>query len=427
MIALLVTVLLFVVAGAAVSGVLRFNVPGTISGRIAFWYLAGIAVVGTVLYVLGAIGVPIVRVTIATIFVASVVVAAIYRVPLQSVRHPLAANMFLAVPLLALFLSASILPVRDYDGRATWLPKARAIAHDGAIDGPFFQGNAGLNLHNQYPLLMPLNAAAVLLATGDDDVETVRWLYVLIAIAAFLAARDLDAWVIAAAAWLPVLWTLEGGALAAYNDVAMMALGGMAVLCLYRNRDARAAALFLIAIVLLKNEGVVMAVVILASAIRRAGFSPPPPGRGGLKPALRMVVPVIGAVLLLFVWRRQVPPAYDEQYNVLIRELPNALHRLPQALHAFASHAFDFKTWGFFWPLTIVAIAIALIGRRRATIIGPLLVLVAMLGVYALTFTVTSWNIDELARVAASRLLLHLVIPACFIIAVAAETAMMKE
>ena len=137
-----------------------------------------------------------------------------------------------------------------------------------------------------------------------------------------------------------------------------------------------------------------------------------------------LCAPVAAAALLLFAWRQRVPPAYDERYDVLIWTLPASLGRLPEALRAFATHAFDPAAWGFFWPVTIVAAAVALAGPRRASVAGPLFVVMAMLGVYSLTFAVTSWNIAELAQVAASRLLLHLLVPACFVIAVAAETAM---
>lgn len=422
---LLGSVLPFVAAGAAATSSFRIAVPGTIAGRVAFWYLAGISVAGTLLYVLGALGVPLTRGTIAALFVAAVIVAAVHRARLHngsSAHHHWAATAILVVPLAALLLMTAVLPVRDYDGRVTWLPKALAIAQSGTLDGPFFQGNSGLNLHNEYPLLMPIDAAAVLIATGRTDVESVRWLYALLAIAALLAARDLiavsqprsAAWVIAAGAWLPIFLSIEGGALAAYNDVAVLALTGLAVLSLH-NRDVRAAALFLPALVLLKNEGVVIALVVIASmaVVRRLR---------SVRDWLTVALPASGAVVLLLAWRRSVPAAYDEQYDVLVRTLPEALRRLPGAAGALLTHAADPATWGWFWLLTVAASVVALAGRQRMSAVGPLLVLFAMFTVYAATFAVTSWNIAELARVAASRLLLHLVLPACMVLAVAGET-----
>lgn len=428
MIALIVTLATFTLVGSAASALLRLVVPGTIAGRVAWWYLAGVATLGTTLHLLGVLRVPLMRITLAAVLLAAVVALIFNRnVKSFAVRHGAVPTILLALPLAALVFMAAVLPIRDYDGRVTWLPKARAIAHDGAIDGRFFQGQAGLNLHNHYPLLMPLNAASILILTGSDAVESTRWLYVFVAIAAFVAARDLiaisqprsAAWVVAAAAWLPMLLSIEGGALAAYNDVTILALTGMAALSLHTaafgHAGVRAAALFLTALVLTKNEGIVIAVAVVASAVvvRRVRST---------RDWLTLAASIAGAVILLAIWRRGGPAAYDEQYGVLVQDLWSSFHRLPDALEALVKQSIDPRTWGWFWPATAVSAAIALAGKRRIDALAPLVLMLLVLGVYAVTFTVTSWNIDELATVAASRLLLHLVLPACWLIAIAAET-----
>jgi len=429
MMALLVTLLLFVVAGAAAASALRLTVPGTIPGRIGYWFLAGISATGTTLYFLGTMGVPVTALTVGALALVALGVVMARRAHLRHelrVRHHWAANVMLYVPLTALLATAALLPIRDYDGRVTWLPKARAIAHDAAIDGPFFQGQAGLNLHNEYPLLMPLNAAAVMIAVRCSEPEAARWLYVLVAIAALLAARDLIAvsqpqsagWVVAAAAWLPMLLSIEGGALAAYNDVTVLALVGVSVVSLGTRElggaGVRAAALFLPALVLCKNEGVVLALSILLSFAIALRFR-------DIRGWMSVLVPVIAAVALLLVWRGRVPAAYDEQYDVLIRTLPDVVYRLPTALKALVSHGVDVATWGWFWPVSLLAALVA-VGRRRRYAGGPILVMLFTACAYSITFAVTSWNIPELAQVAASRLLLHIVIPACFVAAIAGES-----
>ena len=50
-------------------------------------------------------------------------------------------------------------------------------------------------------------------------------------------------------------------------------------------------------------------------------------------------------------------------------------------------------------------------------IIVPSLTIVLTLLAYTLALTVTSWRIEELAGVAANRLLVHLLVPACWIVA----------
>jgi hypothetical protein len=83
-----------------------------------------------------------------------------------------------------------------------------------------------------------------------------------------------------------------------------------------------------------------------------------------------------------------------------------------EGVSAIAHHAIDIRTWGLFWIVAAIAIAIGVF-RRNAIAIGTLLAL----GGYTVTFAVTSWNIDELARVSAHRLLTHLLIPALLVIA----------
>jgi hypothetical protein len=59
--------------------------------------------------------------------------------------------------------------------------------------------------------------------------------------------------------------------------------------------------------------------------------------------------------------------------------------------------------------------------RARPLMVMPLVVLVTMLTMVLATFTITSWNVDELASVAARRLLSQLTIPACCVLAAAAS------
>ena len=405
MIALAVTLVYFTFIGWATSRLLRLKTPA------AMLYLTGVAANGIVLYLLAVVQIPITRITIAVVAIAAA--AASIRgagAPRDRAGHSTLATLLLAIPCLALVIAAAVLPIRDYDGRVTWLPKAIAIAGDHHIDGAFFQGAEGLNLHNHYPLLIPLDAATVMTLCGNTEPETARWLYVFIPIAALFAARALLAsragdWVIAATAWLPVLTLIDGGALAAYNDWAIAAFTGMAVLYAMEADGARAAGLFLAALILTKNEGAMIAaavVVAMLVARRKEGWP-------------WLIAPAVATWAMLAFWRWRVPPAYDEQYALLARELPNLLGRAPAALRALALRAIDPSTWGFFWPVTAIAL-IAAATRRQRDVVIPATTLLLVLTAYVAALTVTSWNVDELAAVAASRLLLHVAIPACTVI-----------
>jgi hypothetical protein len=419
-ITLLVTMSFFPLIGWATSRALRLRPQGTRFGQLATYYIFGLAANGITLNLLALLHVPIGRVTVIIVPVASVIIAALTRpvdIAPPTTPHPRLATVMLALPCIVFVGAAAVLPMRDYDGRVTWLPKAVAIATSGSIDGAFFHGAQGLNLHNHYPLLLPLNDAAIMLLCGGT-IENVRWLYAFISISALFAARDAlstlygaaGAWSIAAVAWSPVLTNIEGGALAAYNDCAIAAFTGLAVLyAMFNPPAARVLGLLLAALVLTKNEGSIIALVIVLAlfAVRRTAY-----------PWLPVLAPVVGAVIILALWRARVPPAYDEQYTALLTELPARWQRAPAAFAAFAAHALDPTAWGYFWPATILALTITIM-RCRTRVMVPATTLILLLAADTMAFTITSWNIGELATVAANRLLLHAMLPACTIIAAA--------
>lgn len=376
---LLAAIAIFTVIGAATANVFQVEVPSTMESRIATWFLLGIGVNGTLLFLLG-------RASIA-VFVAAMVVLFIRRRGRQRPAERRVVCELLAVtPLLVVLVVSMIVPLADFDGRTTWLPKAVAIAHENSIRGPFFQGEAGLNLHNHYPLLLPLDVATLMKATNTLDVDQVRPFYVLIPIAMVLALADTLGWLAAVIAWLPPLLVFhEGGALSAYSDIAVVAFVGLAL------ADRRSAPLWLTFLVLTKSEGILLAAAIVI-AFRSWKIA--------IAPAL--------AALLLAVWRVGIPDAYDERYGVLLRGLPHELDRIPAAAGAFASHAFDVRVWGVFW----VAFVVAAVVRWRSPF--AIAVVLAIAG-YIVAFAVTSWSIADLANVAANRLLLHLAVPAAFL------------
>jgi len=431
--AILVTAALFPVIGAAVSRVMRLALPYSAIGRTAAYMVVGVAANGLLMFLLGLARAPLDRWLDGGIFAVACLVLFMLRrrEPLlleKGCRQPATSAIAFVIPLALLLLFAAIFPVRDYDGRVTWLPKARAIAHEGRIDGRFFEGHAGLNLHNRYPLLLPLDAAAVMTLVGDTDNETARWLYAFLALATLVVARELVAahaplsagWIFAGVAWLPVLVAIEGGATSTYADVAVAAFGGLALLMLahptHDRSTLRTGALMLGALVLTKNEGIVIAVAVIAAAIASRRLR-------RVHELVTVAGPVIAMFGLLMLWHSRVPAAYDEQYAILIRVLPHSPERIPTAVRALVDHAMDLTSWGLFWPATALAAIGVLLTRGRARIAIPLITMLILLAIYTVTLAVTSWSISELANVAANRLLQHLLIPAALILAVGSDTA----
>ena len=401
------TILLFLVTGLAAATFMPHLLPRFVAGRLGGAFLLGVGLHGTLLYLLGVLGVPLHPTTMAAIPAAAAVVTIlrwrrVMRIRWRASLHELASTVAITAPFLILLWTTSIVPLADYDGRTTWMPKAHAIADEQSIRGPYFHGQRGLNLHNRYPLLMPLNAASAEALGGNA-----RSVYVLIAPALLLAVRDLlerrygrawTSWCFAAVAWLPpIVLAAEGGATSAYSDLAVAAFFGMAVVTrATRGRAVFAPGLWCAFLILTKNEGLLLAAAVLV-----------------YRPRWRMLAAPLAALTMLGVWQQSIPDAYDERNAFLIRELPQQLARIDDAALAIGRRAMDVRTWGVFWPLVVVA---ALTRRQPRAAIVPLAIAAAG---YVAVMACTSWQIEELARVTAHRLLTHGVIPAACVVAAA--------
>ena len=159
------TVVLFTLAGAAI---------GRLVGPVQVW-LAGAGATGLILYTAAVLHAPLLA-TVVVVVVASLacVVARRRTGHTPRVRYPVLPTVLLAIPALTLLVVSAVTPLNDYDGRAFWLLKAKAIANEGQIDGPFFQGSTSVNPRNEYPLLVPLDGAVLMMAAGELDERHAR-------------------------------------------------------------------------------------------------------------------------------------------------------------------------------------------------------------------------------------------------------------
>ena len=120
--ALIASVLFFIVAGLALS-----RLAGPLS-----WFLGGAGVVGAVIFVAGVIGIPIAIATVILLVIAAIVIATRTRRTRlvwsfsESIR-PVIPSIAMAIAALALLFIAAMTPTTDYDGRAFWLMKAKAM------------------------------------------------------------------------------------------------------------------------------------------------------------------------------------------------------------------------------------------------------------------------------------------------------------
>jgi hypothetical protein len=390
-------------------------------------FLFGAGLVGTILFLVGVVHVPLVP-AFAMVLVASIGGTIwSYRHHKKDIPHPTRhtslPTIAMAIPLLALAVIAAITPLNDFDGRAFWALKAKGIAHERAIDGPFFQG-ATLDPRNHYPILIPIDGAAIFALSHSLDDRQLRWLYVGLLAALALLVRERIARLVSpeAGAWCAALlvWTpqfavaTEGGALSAYNDIAIAAFAAGAFFELVgeslppRGREIRFG-LWLAFLILTKSEGLPFALVFLligAFVFRK-------------RIAIPAILAAVAAVALL-IWRDRIPAGDEENFVRMLPTIPEKLDHLRAALAAFPRHMIAFSSWGVFWIAVVIAAIFAIrVDRRAATI--AIAVIASMLAVYCGVYVATEWVVTDLIAVTANRLLMHLAAPALFLLALAAQ------
>ncbi|HEX3071390.1 MAG TPA: hypothetical protein VHX14_22690 [Thermoanaerobaculia bacterium] len=416
-------------------------------------FLFGVGLLGTILFLAGVVHVPLVL-GFALLLIASIGGAVwTYRKYKGDTPHPTPhtplPTILMAIPLIVLAFIAAVTPLNDFDGRAFWVLKAKGIAHERSIDGPFFQG-ATLDPRNQYPILIPIDGAVIFALSHSLDDRQVRWLYAGLLAALALLVRErianlispaIGAWCAALLVWIPQFAiATEGGALSAYNDIAIAAFAAGAFFELVdavarsrsfavsrssigekdretsQPRDLATAdyreirfGLWLAFLILTKSEGLPFALVflVIGAFVFRKRIATP------------AIFAIIAAVALL-VWRGRIPVGDEENFVRMLPTIPEKLDHLRAALTAFPQHMIAFSSWGIFWIAVIIAGAFAIrVDRRAATI--AIAVIVSMLAIYCGVYVATEWVVTDLIAVTANRLLMHLAAPALFLLALASQ------
>lgn len=304
-----------------------------------------------------------------------------------------------------LLIASAVLPLADYDGRAFWMLKAKAIAHEGAIDGPFFHGRTAGNPRNEYPLLVPLDAAAVFTVAGDLDDRHTRWLFASFAIAfAFEIRRrcgtSIGSWIAAAFLCLPqiLLDSANGGALSAYSDIALGAFVACAFFELMEDGEPWRFGFWIACVALTKNEGLPLAILLLVvgafvwrKRIVRA-----------------LVIPAI-AIAHLFVWRARIERSDEENFARTLLDVPAQIERFADSLTRLLANIANVYDWG----LAMLMIAVAFFFARRGRMLAAAII-VPMLFLYAGAVAVSPWEAGTMDALA-PRVLTHLLGPLLFL------------
>jgi hypothetical protein len=399
------------------SGLLIALVLFTILGAGRSWgsrWLSGAAIAGTVLFYAGLLNIPLqiaLWVLIAGGMVASLF---LHRKAEVVIRYPPLATLLMTIPVMVVFLSAMTIPLNDFDGRVFWVLKAKAIAHENSVDGPFFRGQTTYSPRNRYPLLVPLDDAALMMLTRTLDDKQVRGFYALTFLAFLLVLRrsiatrfaaETGAWCAAVVAWVPQLFVIrDGGATSAYNDIPLAAFAACALLELMPPDSSARFGLWLAAMTLTKSEGVVYAGVLFVCGLWLF--------RARILPAAAQFGLAIGA---LSFWRMHLRTSDEEDFLGRVQLLPERLGRLRPALGGITAHALHFPVWGLFWVSVGVA---ACVSVKRRELLAPV-VIAAMLAIYVAVYMVTFWDLKELLSASADRLLAQLAGPASIVLAAA--------
>jgi hypothetical protein len=120
------------------------------------------------------------------------------------------------------------------------------------------------------------------------------------------------------------------------------------------------------------------------------------------------------------IWRLRIPAGDEEDVVRMLPTIPGKLSHLRAALEAFPQHMLAFSSWGIFW-IAVVAAAFVAIRVDRSAAILAIAVIASMLAVYCGVYVATEWIVSDLIAVTANRLLMHLIAPALFLLALAAQ------
>jgi hypothetical protein len=375
--------------------------------------LAGLGAAGFVLFVTMVWRVPMI---VPLILLA--LLAPLARFKRERTRYALLPTVLMFAVFAIQFAVAAVLPLTDYDGRAFWLLKAKAIVHEDAVDGPFFRGEGTYSPRNEYPLLVSLDAAAIWKIARSLDDRHVRWLYLLFALGfALELRRRVGPWPAAVFAWLPqIAIESEGGALSAYSDIALGAFVACAFFELVERESPLRFGMWLAFASLTKSEGLPIAVFLLVCGAfvfrKRIGAA--------------LILPAV-AIAHLFIWRARIAPSDEPQYHLMLADLPRHLADLATNLGALLINIINVRDWG----LVLIAAACSLFivhrssFRREAALAVAIIAAVILL--YGAVLAVVPWPAVAVTGNIAPRLATHLLGPALYLIASAMRAREVDE
>jgi hypothetical protein len=357
-------------------------------------------------------------------------------VPFERVGLFLSAAIFLEIS--GAFFHAWLLPMEAYDAVSNWGLKAKAIFLAGRIPESFLRNSNYEVFHPDYPLLVPLLESYVYRCLGDlreASAKVVFPLYLVGCVAIVMATlrrtgQTRRSCLLFAFLLVSVPYFLEQ-ATNGYADLVVSFYVGAGSLYLYL-WQVKGTGLFLILSALLtscaaltKNEGLVsvgihlvwLAVVLLS----RSGIAL----RTRLA-SLGIYFCILATVLMpWYLFKTSLGLRNDVINSEVAAGLKlNSFSRVGPILYHLQTQVFGPKNWNLVWILLCAAIGL----RHRSLLRSPAmfvlcamsLTLVAYMSVYLITpYTIPPFDVTWHLRTSASRLLLHLLPQAVFLIGLA--------
>ncbi len=410
---------------------------------LAVSYILGSGMAAFALFWLALLGLPVSRLAICVLLAMSVSLFVFSRRTRPAKAFPVgrraagalgakiaSARILLPLALAAISISAGIVilnslftPLWDIDSFALWGLKSKAL-YLASLDKESYFHRPGYGFsHLEYPLLVPFLNAGVYACAGGISQPMGKLLYVplFVAIAAVFhysaAARMGRSSALGLCAILissPALVQWAGAGTADIYVLAFFSLGILSCMRFLETRDKTHFAIAMVsnaALVFTKNEGLVMAlanIVLLFAFASAHGMSK----AGKLLIALGFSIACV-ALAPWFIWSADIPRIHENYPKQIANMLnPANLARIPGIASAFLSQTTDISRWGLFW--FVAAVSLATPQWRRPSFSFPMASFAALGATYFAIFVISPWSVEYLSASALERLLLHLAVPAYF-------------
>ena len=321
-----------------------------------------------------------------------------------------------------------------WDAEMQWSVAARWMRAEGSILPPALTDARAFVNSPQYPPLVPVAQVVAQEALAlPADRRAVQPLFTAFFPAVLLVLFDLGrrragtfatALAVFAFAEIPLLADPSGGAAGAYADLPLAAFWGAGLLLLLerpRPSAAVAAAIFLGAATLTKNEGApyaaaAVAVAILAALLRR------PLRRARLGAAALALAAVATCGGALSAWRAHIPQRWTVDYAARLHEVSlraEAAARLPLLPAAIAKETFDAADWSGFWFAALAALGAGAAAFRRRVAPPLALALGLSLAAYVGALLLSTWGGAEQVHPTWNRFVVQMTFPIFVLLAMA--------